>query len=135
MVDDEPTEVVRAVYEAIERGDHPAVTERFGSDVRWQQAARAVPAAGSQLHGPAEPVEQVLRPFEDDWDGFTEERHRVRSLGATVVVEGVYRGRYRPTGRLLEAEFCHLWTVRDGRVVDFRQFTDTAAFHETMAQE
>jgi uncharacterized protein len=45
-----------------------------------------------------------------------------------VTVTGTYRGTQRATGRTLEAEFCHLWTVADGLITGFRQFTDTAAF-------
>jgi uncharacterized protein len=70
----------------------------------------------------------VIRPIERDWEGFTEDIERVVGAGAHVTVTGTYRGTHRATGRTLEAEFCHLWTVEDGLVTGFRQFTDTAAF-------
>jgi len=49
-----------------------------------------------------------------------------------VTVEGRYTGAYRGTGAALDAQFCHVWTLRDGKIVKFQQYTDTAAFQAAM---
>lgn len=45
-----------------------------------------------------------------------------------------WRGRYRAvaagTGRILDAEVCDVWTVRDGKLAEFREYTDTWQFAE-----
>ena len=89
-----------------------------------------MPAAGEELVGPDAAIERIIRPFEEHWDGFTEELDRLVAADGHVVATGTYRGTHLPTGRRLEAEFCHLWEVDDGRITGFRQFTDTAAFAE-----
>jgi uncharacterized protein len=120
--------VVRSLYDAVEAGDHTAIRSCLDEDVRWRQAAAAVPAAGEELVGAEALLEGVIRPFERDWEGFTEELDELVASGDLVVATGTYRGTYRPTGRSLVAEFCHVWRVTDGRIAGFRQFTDTAAF-------
>lgn len=46
--------------------------------------------------------------------------------GGAVVAVGEYRGTSVATGRSFAAAFAHVVEVREGRVVRFRQFTDTA---------
>jgi uncharacterized protein len=43
----------------------------------------------------------------------------------TVVVEGRYRGKIKATGKLVDAQFAHVWHMRDGKVVRFQQYADT----------
>lgn len=135
MADRDPAAVVRRLYDAVEEEDHETVRDCVVDDVRWRQAASAVPAAGEELVGAEAAIERILRSFEEDWDGFTEEIDDLDAVDGHVVATGTYRGTYRPTGRDLEAEFCHLWRVADGRITDFRQFTDTAAFARVTDRE
>jgi uncharacterized protein len=93
-------------------------------EVRWQQAARRVPATGGPWTGRQALLDRVIAPIEDDWEGFTEHLEELVAADGHVVATGVYRGTDRSTGRTLEAEFCHLWWIRSCRIVAFRQFTD-----------
>ncbi len=36
------------------------------------------------------------------------------------------------TGRRLDVPFVHVWTLRDGKAVRFRQFLDTAGWVEAL---
>jgi ketosteroid isomerase-like protein len=47
--------------------------------------------------------------------------------GDTVAVLGYERSLIKPTGRTLEQEWAHLYTLRDGKIAEFRAFEDTAA--------
>jgi ketosteroid isomerase-like protein len=76
-------------------------------------------------HDPTEVVRELYDAFEV---GDHERIRRCLAAPGHVTVTGTYQGTHRATGRTLEAEFCHLWTVEDGQITGFRQFTDTAAF-------
>ena len=52
--------------------------------------------------------------------------------GNKVVVVGYQRGRAKPTGRLYEIEFVHLWSVRDGKISEFWVYADTAPLVEAL---
>ena len=45
--------------------------------------------------------------------------------GDTLVVEGRYRGTMKATGTPVDAQFAHIWRLRDGKVIRFQQYTDT----------
>jgi uncharacterized protein len=126
--DHDPTEVVRELYDAFEVGDHERIRRCLADGLRWQQAASAVPAAGVPTVGADAILDGVIRPLERDGEGFTEQIEQMVAAPGHVTVTGTYQGTHRATGRTLEAEFCHLWTVEDGQITGFRQFTDTAAF-------
>lgn len=131
-MDDAAIELVRELYDAVEAGDHDRIRRTLADDLRWRQAGSVVPAAGEDKVGAEALIDEVLGPLEQEWDGFTEEIDELLVAGGRVVATGTYRATYRATGRRLEAELCHLWTVEDGRITAFRQYTDTAAFARAM---
>jgi hypothetical protein len=49
-----------------------------------------------------------------------------------VIVEGRYTGSYKATGKSADAQFCHVFKVKDGKVVSFQQFVDTAQMQGVM---
>jgi hypothetical protein len=52
--------------------------------------------------------------------------------GDSVVVEGRYTGKFNATGADLDAQFCHVFKVADGKITSFQQYTDTAQFQKVM---
>jgi uncharacterized protein len=124
----DPIEVVEAIYAAMDAGDHNGTRELLAPDLRWRQAGSVVPAAGEDAVGAEALIERVIQPLERVWEGFSEHVDEMAAIGERVVATGEYHGRNRATGTDLRVEFCHLWEVRDGVVVSFRQFTDTATF-------
>jgi hypothetical protein len=48
----------------------------------------------------------------------------------TVLVEARYTGTYKQTGKKLDAQVCHVWKIRDGKVMSFQQYTDTAQLQD-----
>jgi uncharacterized protein len=121
---------VSTLYEAFERGDRAAIGRTLADDVRWRQAAVAVPAAGEDRVGATAVLDDVFAAIDARFDHFVETVEQLFGCDDRVVVTGTYRATDRRTGRALSAEFCHLWTVHDGVITAFRQYTDTAAFDE-----
>ena len=52
--------------------------------------------------------------------------------GDHVVVLGNYRGTLKAGGAALDAQYCHVYRFRDGKVVTFQQYTDTAQWARLM---
>ena len=57
---------------------------------------------------------------------------RIADAGERVVVEGRYRARYLPTGLDEDAQFCHIWGLRNGQITSFQQYVDTAHVRAVM---
>ena len=119
-------EVVQETYEAVGRGDIPALLDVLTDDVEWTfQGPSVIPFAGTRRgrEGVAEFFSLVGRNLE--FERF--EPREFVAQGDTVVVLGFERSRIKPTGRTFEQEWAHVYKLRDGKVAEFLALEDTAA--------
>ncbi|WP_181969712.1 nuclear transport factor 2 family protein [Paraburkholderia sp. DHOC27] len=131
MSDTETT--VRSLYAALERGDAAAALALFDPHIKWTEA-KSSPYYQGTVEGVDAVVKTVLEPIANDFDKFVIEPVQFVTESDRCAAFGLYSGPVRATGRHLEADFVHLWTVRDGRLTSFRQYTDGAAWIEAFAK-
>ena len=123
---------VLTFYHALAAGDLPAALDRLGGDVTWHEAP-GMPYEGPEpYHGAQQVAGQVLARITADIDGLALANREVIELGTTVAVLGRYTGTAARSGRPLDLPYLHVWTVIDGRVTEFRQYTDTAAYRAVL---
>ena len=120
-------ELVRRSYVAFARDDLDAVLADMDPEIEWHQA-QGLPHGGF-YRGVDEVRRNIFDPLDEEWwDEFTADPDEFLDAGSEVVVLGRYRGIAKETGKRLDVPFVHVWTVRDGRAVRFRQFLDTAGW-------
>ena len=124
-------EIIRAHYAASDRGDLEGMLAPLAPDARWTEMA-GFPYAGTYV-GPDEVRRGVLERIAADWDGYTAAITELVDGGDTIVGLGTYSGTHKASGRSFEARVAHVWRLRDGRVVAFEQFTDTARVRDALA--
>ena len=116
--------VISNAYAAFVRGDIPGVLSALASDVDWH------------VPGPVEAPYVGRRKSRDDVGRFFAdvaksveftvfEPQEFVAQGDRVVALGHYEGRVRTTGKPFAADWAMTWRLRDGKVVAFREFTDT----------
>lgn len=120
----ENSEIVRGLYTAFANGDVPGVLGALDKDIRWTEA-EGFPYGGTYT-GPDAVLTNVFARLGSEWDGFSAVPQSFVAEGDTVVALGEYGGTYTATGKRFTAPFAHVWTLRDGKVVRFQQYTDTA---------
>ena len=118
------SDIIRGLYTAFANGDVPGVVGALAGDIRWTEA-EGFPYGGTYV-GPGAVVDNVFARLGSEWDGFTAIPHSFVAEGETVVALGDYGGTYKATGKSFTAPFAHVWTVHDGKIVRFQQYTDTA---------
>jgi ketosteroid isomerase-like protein len=124
--------LVRRSYEAFARDDMDGVLGDMAPDIEWHQA-QGLPHGGL-YRGLDEVRRNIFDPLDEEWwDEFTADPDEFLDAGSEVVVLGRYRGRAKGTGKQLDVPFVHVWTVRDGKAVRFRQFLDTAGWVEALS--
>jgi uncharacterized protein len=125
-------EIVARSYDAFERGDLDAVVGDMDDEIVWEQA-QGLPHGGV-YHGLAEVRRAIFEPLHDEWwDEFHAVPGDVVDAGDTVVVLGRYTGIAKGTAKRLDVPYVHVWTLRDGKAVRFRQFLDTAGWVEALS--
>ena len=119
------TDVLQQGYEAFGRGDIPAVLDLLTDDVEWiQQGPSVIPFAGTR-HG-HEGVAEYFSLLDEHLEFEQFEPREFVAQGETVVL-GYERSLAKATGRPLEQEWAHVYTLRDGKITTGRFFEDTAA--------
>jgi ketosteroid isomerase-like protein len=119
-------EVIQNLYAAFARGDGPAALSAMDSAIVWNEAENFPYADRNPYVGPAAIAEGVFFRLATEWDDFQVVPAEFIDAGDTVVVTGRYRATYKATQASIDAQFAHLWRVRDGKIVGFQQYTDTA---------
>ncbi len=125
-----PVTTVRRFYDALGRGDVPAVLSLLDAHVEWTEAERF--PYGGTWRGPKAVLDNLLKPLAGDWDGFSAKAHEFIAEGDRVVSIGTYSGTFKKTGRSFSAAFAHVWTVHGGKLARFKMHTDTAKVLEAM---
>jgi ketosteroid isomerase-like protein len=124
-------EAVRGSYEAFNRDDLEGALAMMDDDIVWHQA-QGLPHGGV-YRGLAAVRAAVFDPIDDEWwEDFRADPDEVIGLGDDVVVLGRYTARAKETGAPLDVPFAHIWRFRDGRAVQFHQFTDTRGWVEAL---
>ncbi len=126
-------ELLRSLYEAFARGDVGTVIAAMDEDIEWSDAEGNPWYPGHPFTGPQQVVDGVFARIGGEFQDFRLELQRFLSDGDTVAVQGRYHATsHQATGRPLEAQFMHVWDVRDGKLVRFQQYTDTRQWADVM---
>jgi ketosteroid isomerase-like protein len=123
-------DVIRGMYTAFSRGDVASVLAALAPRIVWIEA-EGFPGGGTYTT-PDAVLHKVFMRLASEWDAFGADPHEYVCEGPTVVAIGDYTGTCKATGKSFKAPFAHVWTLREGTVVGFRQFTDTAVVQQAM---
>jgi hypothetical protein len=128
-------EVMRGLYQSFGAGDVPTVLAAMSPDIEWREAENhPYKMDGKPWIGPDAVVQNLFAKLGEEWEVFTVSPSSFHDAGETVTVEGRYSGKYKATGRDLDAQFCHVWKLENGKVRSFQQFTDTAQLQHVMGR-
>lgn len=127
-------EIVRGMYDSFGRGDVPSVLGQMHSNIEWNEAENFIYADGNPYLGPQAVLEGVFMRLGTDWEGFSVTPEEWLDAGNRLVVMGIYQGTHKGTGKTVRAQFAHVWSLKEGRVVRFQQYTDTKQFADAIAQ-
>lgn len=118
---------VQETYAAFRANNIPEVLKGFSKDIEWSIPG---PAGISPLCGTRRGKDQVAEFFKqlpefEDIQQFDPREYIAK--GDKVVVLGHFKARVKATNRTIESDFVHVFTLRNGQAVQFREYADTAA--------
>ena len=114
----ENVEIVRQVFEAVERRDSAAALDLYDADFEWDVSR--VPwgdVAGPGIHRGQDALPRVYREWHSAWANYEEKLEELIDAGESVISVMTGRGRGRASGAEVEMSTTGVWTVRDGKVV------------------
>lgn len=121
-------ESVKTMYAAFGRGEIGTIIDGTAGGVDWQ-------TYGNKAHFPTllavkghAGVQDFFKTVGDNLE-FTEfAPQEFFTDGNTVVALGHYTTKVKKTGKTAASHWAHVFTFKDGKVVKFREYADTANF-------
>ena len=127
--------VVQGMYAAFAKGEIPVIVAALDPQVEWWEAENFIYDDGNPYIGPDAVLKGVFMRIGTEWEGFAVAPKEVLDAGDTVIGHGYYSGTYVKNGKQARAQFAHFFTFREGKIVKFQQYTDTAQFKQVVAGE
>lgn len=125
-------DIIKELYRAFSTKDYKAFLATCDPDLEWIQN-EGFPR-GARHIGAQAVVDNVFKAFDNQWERWTFQIEEYLDAGQQVVVTGWYAGHHQQTRRQFRAAAAHLYDLRDGKVVRFRQFADTKPIWDAMPQ-
>ena len=120
--------LIESLYAAVAQGDIPTFFGAMDPQIVWTEAENFLYADRNPYVGPQQIGDGVFGRLLTEWSGFTVTPEQMVADDESVAVVGRYAGTNNATGVPVHAQFVHVWTIREGRITRFQQFTDTLQF-------
>jgi ketosteroid isomerase-like protein len=127
------TKVAQEAYAAFGRGDVQTILDRLADDVIWKPvygAAAYVPTSGERRGKPA--VATFFKQVAEHINFLKFEPKEFVATGDKVVALGHYTGK-SPIGKTFDSDFAMVFTLQNGKVSHFQEFSDSAAINAAYA--
>jgi uncharacterized protein len=117
--------IVQQAYNNFKTGNIQGLLDLLSEDVRWQlPEVEGVPLAGKRTG--RDEVAEFFATVASDQEVLEFEPLESVAQGDKVVSLGNYKWRVKATGREFESDFVHVFTIRNGKIVAFREHFDSA---------
>ncbi|MCC6444665.1 MAG: nuclear transport factor 2 family protein [Armatimonadetes bacterium] len=126
MSEQDNVRLIQEIYAAFGRGDVSALLEMLAPDVEWLYDGPDTIPWGGHRSG-REEAARFFSSLAESVDVKEFGVHEFIAQADKVVAVGHEKMHVKATGRSYLAHWAHVFTVRDGKVARFREYTDTAA--------
>ena len=125
MSDRDNVALIRKMYTAFGAGDVQTLLDSVSDNAEWiNHGPNTIPYAGS-FAGKAR-IREFFQAIAQSTTGGQVVAGDFTASGETVVATGRYRATVKNTGTQIDTPIAHLFTVRNGKVVKWIGFSDTA---------
>jgi ketosteroid isomerase-like protein len=119
-------ETIKKVYDAFNARDYETVLSYFDPNFEWYAADNSPLADKSPYRG----IDAIRTGvFDRIAAGFEKlvvvPDEIIAGEGDRVVVLGYYEGKFRGGSSEFRTQVAHIWTIQDGKPINFRQYVDT----------
>jgi hypothetical protein len=120
------TEVINGIYQAFASGDMPTVLGSMDAGIVWNEAEGNAMADGNPYVGPDAVLQGVFARIGAEYEYFNLKDIELHDMSGNQVLATLrYNGKIKKSGKPIDAQAAHLWTLKNGKVTAFQQYTDT----------
>jgi uncharacterized protein len=122
--------VVKEMYALFAAKDNDAIRQIFDENIKWNQM-KGFPGGGRHI-GADTIFAKVFGGFIQHWTNWKATITRYIDSGDGVFVIGFYEGTFNATGKYMKADFACEYKVKNGKIAEFNQYTDTFLIAQAM---
>lgn len=127
--------VIDGLYQGFAAGDIPAVLGAMDANIVWNEAESFPYADQNPYIGPEAVLNGVFARIGADWEYFNLTGIQLHDMSNNQVLATLrYKGKHKTTGKEIDSQTAHLWTLKDGKITAFQQFTDTKQAAEAIGK-
>jgi len=125
--------IVKGMYDAADKGDFPAFLGAMDAAIEWNEAENFPYADRNPYIGPQAVAEGVFGRIGADWEYWILSDHEFHETkNDMIIVTGRYNAKHKITGKIIKAQFTHMWRVKNGKATNFQQYADTYQVNNAM---
>jgi ketosteroid isomerase-like protein len=118
------TQVVRDCYRYFSEGNIEELLNQLTDNVQWSvPGPREIPYAGIRQGKPS--VREFFKQVEETEEVLKMEPREFIEQGNNVVALGYWEAKVKKTGRLAKSEWAMVFTLKDGKIARFQEYSDT----------
>lgn len=121
---------IQSLYDFFQSRELDKIRKIFHADIKWNQM-KGFPNGGEYV-GAEEIFANVFKGFSENWTDWKADVSEYLEAGDDIIAVGQYKGTFNKSGKYVEADFMHRYTLKDGLIIQFKQYTDTGAFFAAM---
>lgn len=132
MSEQKNTHLIQQLYAAFGRGDVPVILAAFADQFEFHHHGPPEVLPWARSRHTKDEVAEFFKVLGETLDVLAFEPRAYVAQGDKVVALGYFRARAKATGREFDEHWAMEWTLRDGKVVGYRAYDDTAAMVEAL---
>jgi steroid delta-isomerase-like uncharacterized protein len=118
--------VVDGLYQGFAKGDVPAVLAAMDANIVWNEAESFPYADKNPYIGPDAVLNGVFGRIMAEWEYWNLTDIQLHEMSGNMVLATLrYKAKHKTSGKMIDSQTAHLWTLKDGKITAFQQFTDT----------
>jgi ketosteroid isomerase-like protein len=118
--------IINDLYQSFANGDIPAALATMADGIVWNEAENFPYADRNPYVGPDAVLTGVFARIGEDWEYWNLTDIHLNEVSDNKVLSTLrYKAKHKKTGKVIDSQTAHLFTLKDGKIVAFQQYTDT----------
>ncbi len=118
--------IIQKIYDDFATGNVEAVMAKLSPEIVWNEAENFPYADQNPYVGHEQVLNGVFARLGGEWEYWNLTGVKVIGMqGDQVLSTGRYQAKNKANDQIIDSQFAHHWTLKDGIVTQFQQYTDT----------
>jgi ketosteroid isomerase-like protein len=135
MQEQQNVDLVKKLYDAFREGDIDTIIDSLADQLVWRfDAPSVIPYAG-EFNTPDQVKEKFFVSLASTQKDYALKADEFVAQDDKVIMIGSYGATVNATGKHFDLSLVHVWTIQEGKVTRFINFTNTAGVAEAYSVE